>query len=195
MGVRRAALGIIRTILDYNLKIDLSKLIKKTLELLPVQKDCADEIKEFIVQRLIIFLNDNYKKNVLESCAASSDPLTDLNDYVERVKVVSTLDNEALLESANRVIRILKEENNNPVNPNLFKEPAEKNLFEKISTLKDNVDYKTYLEEIVSINPAVEKFFEDVLVMDKDEKVKENRLALLTMLKKRYEHLTDFSKL
>ena len=195
LGVRRAALGIIRTILDYNLKIDLSKLIKKTLELLPVQKDCSDEIEEFIVQRLIIFLNDKYKKNVLESCAASSDPLTDLNDYVERVKVVSTLDNEALLESANRVIRILKEENNNPVNPNLFKEPAEKNLFEKISTLKDNVDYKTYLEEIVSINPAVEKFFEDVLVMDKDEKVKENRLALLTMLKKRYEHLTDFSKL
>ena len=195
LGVRRAALGIIRTILDYNLKIDLTKLIRKTLELLPVQKDCANEIEEFIVQRLIIFLNDKYKKNVLESCAASSNPLTDLNDYVERVKVVSTLDNEALLESANRVIRILKEENNNPVNQTLFKEAAEKNLFEKIKTLDENVDYKTYLEQIISINPAVEKFFADVLVMDKDEKVKENRLALLTMLKKCYEHLTDFSKL
>ena len=177
------------------MQIDLTKLIRKTLELLPVQKDCADEIEEFIVQRLIIFLNDKYKKNVLESCAASSNPLTDLNDYVERVKVVSTLDNEALLESANRVIRILKEENNNPVNPTLFKEAAEKNLFEKIKTLDENVDYKTYLEQIISINPAVEKFFADVLVMDKDEKVKENRLALLTMLKKCYEHLTDFSKL
>ena len=61
--------------------------------------------------------------------------------------------------------------------------------------LKDNVDYKTYLDEIIAINPAVEKFFEDVLVMDKDEQVKENRIALLTLLKKKYEKLTDFSKL
>ena len=195
LGVRRAALGIIRTILDYDLKINLTKLINKTLALLPVQKDCAEEIREFIIQRLIIFLSDKYKRNVLESCASSSDPLVNLTDYMERVKVVSTLDNEALLESANRVIRILKEDNNNPVNPNLFVEAAEKNLFEKIKTLDENVDYKTYLEQIISINPAVEKFFADVLVMDKDEKVKENRLALLTVLKKRYEHLTDFSKL
>ncbi len=195
LGVRRAALGIIRTILDYKLKIDLSKLIKKTLELLPVQKDCADEINEFIIQRLIIFLSDKYKKNVLEACASSSNPLKDLNDYVERVKVVSTLNNEALLESANRVIRILKDESSISVNPALFKENAEKNLFEKINMLKDNVDYKTYLDEIIAINPAVEKFFEDVLVMDKDEQVKENRIALLTLLKKKYEKLTDFSKL
>ena len=195
LGVRRAALGIIRTILDYKLKIDLSKLIKKTLELLPVQKDCADEINEFIVQRLIIFLNDKYKKNVLEACASSSNPLIDLNDYIERVKVVSTLNNEALLESTNRVIRILKDESSISVNPALIKENAEKNLIKKINMLKDNVDYKTYLDEIIAINPAVEKFFEDVLVMDKDEKVKENRLALLTLLKKKYEKLTDFSKL
>ena len=195
LGVRRAALGIIRTILDYNLKIDLTKLINKTLELLPVQKDCADEINEFIIQRLIIFLSDKYKKNVLEACASSSNPLKDLNDYIERVKVVSTLNNEALLESTNRVIRILKDESSISVNPALFKENAEKNLFEKINMLKDNVDYKTYLDEIIAINPAVEKFFEDVLVMDKDEKVKENRLALLTLLKKKYEKLTDFSKL
>ncbi len=195
LGVRRAALGIIRTILDYNLKIDLTKLINKTLELLPVQKDCADEINEFIIQRLIIFLSDKYKKNVLEACASSSNPLIDLNDYIERVKVVSTLNNEALLESTNRVIRILKDESSISVNPALFKENAEKNLFEKINMLKDNVDYKTYLDEIIAINPAVEKFFEDVLVMDKDEQVKENRIALLTLLKKKYEKLTDFSKL
>lgn len=195
LGVRRAALGIIRTILDYDLKIDLAKLVKYTLELLPVQKDCAAEVEEFIIQRLIIFLNESYKKNVLEACASSSNPLKDLTDYVERLKVVSTLDNAALLESANRVFRILKEEYLNPVNPALFKENAENDLFEKIKSLNENVDYKSYLQQIISINPTVEKFFEDVLVMDKDEKIKENRLALLTLLKKKYERLTDFSKL
>ena len=195
LGVRRAALGIIRTVLDYGLKIDLSALVRKSLALLPVQKDCASEVEEFIVQRLIILLNDTYAKNVLEACAASSDPLKDLNDYIERVKVVTTVDNPSLLESANRVLRILKTDSIGSVNPALFKENAENTLFEKIRSIDENTDYKTYLNEIILINPAVEKFFEDVLVMDKDEKVKENRLALLTLLKKKYERLTDFSKL
>ena len=68
-------------------------------------------------------------------------------------------------------------------------------MYNCINAINENVDYQTYLEEIIAVNPAVEKFFEDVLVMDKDEKIKENRLALLTLLKKKYEHLTDFSQL
>ena len=48
---------------------------------------------------------------------------------------------------------------------------------------------------IEEINPSVEKFFNDVLVMDKCENVKENRLALLTLLKLKYNHIADFSKL
>jgi glycyl-tRNA synthetase beta chain len=44
------------------------------------------------------------------------------------------------------------------------------------------------------LNPTVSKFFDDVLVMDKDENVKKNRIALLTLLKSKYDYLTDFSK-
>ena len=196
LGVRRAALGIIRTILDHNLKINLTNLIQESIRLLPVQKDCAQEINEFIIQRLIIFLNETYKKNVLEACASSSNPLNDLNDYVKRVEVVSKLDNNnALLESANRVIRIIKDTTTKDVTPALFKEDAEKVLFEKINSIEFNGNYDKYLDDIITINPAVEKFFEDVLVMDKDEKVKENRIALLSILKSKYEKLTDFSKI
>ncbi len=196
LGVRRAALGIIRTILDHKLKINLTDLIDTSLSLLPVKKDCAEEINEFIIQRLIIFLNETYKKNILEACASSSNPLNDLNDYVKRVEVVSKLDNNnALLESANRVIRIIKDTTNKEINTALFKENAEKNLFEKINSVEFSGDYDKYLNDIVAINPAVEKFFEDVLVMDKDEKVKENRISLLSLLKSKYEKLTDFSKI
>ncbi len=60
--------------------------------------------------------------------------------------------------------------------------------------MNDNVDYKTYLTELENLNPYVTKFFDDVLVMDKDENVKKNRLALLTLLRKKYDYLTDFSK-
>ncbi len=195
LGVRRACLGIIRTILTNNLKLNLSKLIKETLALLPVQKDCADEINEFLVQRLIIFLSDNYKKNALEACASNKNPLEDLPDYLERVKVVQNLDNPPLLESANRVIRILKEACSSTVNPSLFKEDAESMLYAKVREIPAAVDYKAYLEQLLAVNPYVEKFFVDVLVNDKDEKIKENRQALLSLLKSKYEALTDFSKL
>lgn len=221
LGVRRAALGIIRTILDNNLKINVADLIKKDMLLLPVSIEtsenknalqkladsvkknvarlvpaqCPQEINDFFVQRLIIFLGDKYNKNVLEACASNKNPMENLADYIERVKVVSTLNNPDLLECANRVIRILKEDAKYPVNKDLFKEASEGMLYREIQNVEDNADYATYLDQLILINPAVAKFFEDVLVMDKDEKVKENRLALLTMLKKKYERLTDFSKL
>ena len=195
LGVRRAALGVMRTVLDAGLKINIKKYIDKAVKLLPVQKDCADEVNEFFVQRLIIMLSDTYKKNVLEACAAVKNPLCDLNDYVERAKIVSTLNSEQMLECANRVIRILKEENSTPVDAKLFKEPAEGMLFEAINSVNENFKYGAYLEALEAINPVVEKFFEDVLVMDKDENVKKNRQSLLTLLKHKYEVLADFSKL
>ncbi len=217
LGVRRAALGIIRTILANNLNIDLTKLIDETLLNLPVQfeggsivdrfkkaaGDCAgrmsgkvsDEINEFIIQRLIIFLSDKYDKNVLDACAANKNPLVNLSDFVERVKVISTLNSPSLLESANRVARLLKEPVTVPVNKNLFTLPAENMLLEQINTVDSKDDYSKYLKQLEEINPSVEKFFNDVLVMDKDEKVKLNRLALLTLLKKKYDYICDFTRL
>ena len=67
-------------------------------------------------------------------------------------------------------------------------------MYTAIKTVSETNDYKTYLKELETLNPVVTKFFDDVLVMDKDENVKKNRLSLLTLLKKKYEHLTDFSK-
>ena len=126
-------------------------------------------------------MSDKYPKNVLEACAANANPLVDLTDYVKRVEVVSKLNSPAMLESANRVLRILKEDSKKQVNKNLFREPAEAMLLEQINTLTDDMDYEAYLKQLEEINPSVEKFFNDVLVMDKDENVKENRLALLTL--------------
>ena len=217
LGVRRAALGIIKTIISSGLKIDLNDLIIKTLLLLPINTgdgniidkvknfagSSADrisgkvlsEVTEFIVQRMIIFLGDKYSKEVLEACASNRNPLTDILDYLKRVEIVSNLDNPQLNENANRVLRILKEDSKKSVDKELFKLPAENMLLEQIQSVNFDGDYQKYLESLININPSVTKFFEDVLVMDNDEKIKENRLALLTILKKKYENLTDFSKL
>lgn len=194
LGVRRAALGVIKTILDGELKIDVDKYIKEALKLLPVQRDCADEVNEFFVQRMIIFLAEKYNKNVLEACS-KKNPLKDIADYVQRVQVVSEINSPQLNENANRVIRILKDSTGENVNEKYFVEPIEKILYNAINNIDENVNYNKYLEELESLNSTVSKFFEDVLVMDKDENVKSNRIALLSLLKGKYEHLTDFSKI
>lgn len=194
LGVRRAALGVIKTILDANLKINIDKYIKESLKLLPVQKDCETEVNEFFVQRMIILLSDKYNKNILEACSMKN-PLTDISDYVERVEIVSNLNSAQLVENANRVTRILKDTKASNVNEKYFVEQIEKTLYNKITEIKENVDYKTYLTELEELNPTVTNFFEEVLVMDKDENIKNNRIALLTLLRKKYEHLTDFSKI
>ena len=194
LGVRRAALGVIKTILDGELKIDVDKYIKEALKLLPVQRDCANEVNEFFVQRMIIFLADKYNKNVLEACS-KKNPLKDIADYVQRVQVVSEMNSPQLNENANRVIRILKDSTGENVNEKYFVEPIEKILYNAVNNIDENVNYNKYLEELESLNSTVSKFFEDVLVMDKDENVKNNRIALLSLLKGKYEHLTDFSKI
>ncbi len=194
LGVRRAALGVIRTVLDAGLKIDIDKYIKEALKLLPVQKDCASEVNEFFVQRMIILLNEKYNKSVLEACAVKN-PLHDINDYVKRVQIVKDLNSAQLLENANRVIRILKDSSSVDVNEALFVENAEKDLYNAVKGISETNDYRLYLAELEKLNPVVEKFFDDVLVMDKDDKIKQNRIALLTLLRNRYDYLADFSKI
>jgi len=194
LGVRRAALGIIKTILEHKLVINLSNLISESVKLLPVETNCEKDVEEFFIQRLIIFLANNYKKEVLEACS-NNNPCENLCDYVERVKVVSEIKDEKLVENANRVLRILKEDVTSTVSSPLFVLDAEKDLYKAVSEINFNKNYEEYLNKLVSINPVVTKFFEDVLVMDKDEKVKNNRLALLNELKNKYIMLADFSKI
>ena len=230
LGVRRAALGVIKTILDGDLKLDIDKYIKLAISGLPVQKDCYEDVKEFFIQRLIIFLGEKFNKNILEACA-NRNPLCDIADYVKRVEVVSKFkpdmiiahnegitlvdikqnknvipsrpvkqdlsDNEKqLIENANRVIRILKDSSvSGEVYEKYLLEEIEKVLYNEIKSVSATSDYKMYLESLEKLNPTVTKFFEDVLVMDKDENIKNNRISLLTILKDKYAYLTDFSKL
>ncbi len=194
LGVRRAALGIVKTILEHNLNIDIENLTLKTLELLPVKKDgCYEDVIEFITQRLIIYLSEYYPKNILEACAVTS-PLKDLCGYKKRVEAVKTINNPMLIENANRVIKILKDNSASNINPALFNTSAEKDLYNAIKDI-DTSDYTAYIKYLESLNPYITKFFDDVLVMDKDEAVKNNRIALLTKLKCGYFKLADFSKL
>lgn len=194
LGVRRAALGIIKTIIENNLELNLSELIKLTLDLLPVDVDCQADIEEFIIQRLIIFLSDNYRKDILEACLIEN-PLDKLSDYIKRVQALTEFNSPMTVENANRVIRILKDSSFETVDENLFQYEEEKNLYNAVKSIKQSNNYSDYLSELTGLNSKIDAFFEKVLVMDKDEKIKNNRIGLLTMLKNNYEVIANFTKI
>ena len=131
---------------------------------------------------------------MLEACAVKN-PLLNVADYAKRVEIVENLNAPQLVENANRVIRILKDNRVDNIDEKYFVEVAEKDLYAEVKKVAETENYEQYLTELQNLNPYVTKFFDDVLVMDKDENVKNNRLALLTLLKNKYDYLTDFSKL
>ena len=194
LGVRRAALGIIKTIIENNLNINISELIKSALELLPVQADCQKDVEEFFIQRLVIFLGETYKKEVLES-GLIKNPLDDLADYISRINIIANLDSPMTIENANRIIRILKDSSFDKVDEGLFVDDAEKRLYECVKEVSFTNDYENYIKQLIGLNAQIDNFFEKVLVMDKDENIKNNRIALLTILKNYYEKIADFSVL
>ena len=194
LGVRRAALGIIKTIIENNLEINLSELIKSTLEYLPVDVDCQAEVEEFIIQRLTIFLADTYKKDVLEACLIGN-PLEKLSDYMKRVQAVTAFDSPMTIENANRVIRILKDSSFDIIDEDLFQFDEERNLYAAVKSITETDDYSNYLNQLIGLNSKVDAFFDKVLVMDKDENIKNNRIGLLTLLKGHYNLVADFTKI
>ena len=194
LGVRRAALGIIKTVIEKNLSINISKLIKLSVSLLPIKSDCEIQCENFIIKRLIIYLSEKYPKEVLESCLIHN-PLENLCDYVKRVDALSNFDNPITVENANRVLRILKDNSFGAIDERLFQYEEEKSLYSAAKLIKYSDDYTDYLRQLNGLNSKISDFFEKVLVMDENENIKDNRIAVLTFLKSCYELIADFSRL
>lgn len=205
LGVRRATLGILKTVLNKDLKINLTQLLKQTIELLPVQIEDKNKlfetVKSFMEQRLIILLSDKYKHDILEACISGKDVLSDLKDLTVRLDIVSDIVNKETYsqfhESINRIIRLIKTENDfTAVKEDLFVIQAEKDLYNAAKNINENtLNYNQLEEKLVKIIPFITEFFDKVLVMDKDENIKQNRLNLLYSIKQKFAKLADFSKI
>ena len=205
LGVRRATLGIIKTVIQKSLDIDLQELIKKSIELMPVEiadkNALYSDVKMFFEQRLNIYYTEKYRHDVVDACISGENVLSDLKDFADRVEFVSEKIQSAefakLNEAANRVIRIVKDYKSEqlPVDT-LFNCPQEKQLWTCTSSIDiEKLNYKEIYEQLSKIISTIDEFFEKVLVMDKDEKVKQNRLNLLYILKRKFDKIVDFSKL
>lgn len=202
LGVRRAVLGILKTVIANNLNINISELIKLAVSLLPKKADneaaVIADIKDFFTQRLIILYSNEYSHDVLEACVSGRDVLADLGAFVGRLELVNKMiksnNYSKFHEAANRIIRITKDSEIAEIDETLFVEEAEKALYEAFLTLKSE-NSEILFGELMAITDKIEKFFDDVLVMDKDERVKRNRLNLLGQIKNKFEMISDFSKI
>lgn len=205
LGVRRATLGILKTILQKDLNVNLTDLIKKSIELLPVKAEdetkLYNNVREFFEQRLIVFLSDKYKHDVLEACISEKDVLSDLKDLIKRLNVVSDIIKKdgygQFHEAINRIIRIIKNEKLfASVNSNLFNTNSELELWNKTAAIKETeLSYEKLEKALIELIPYISDFFDKVLVMDKDEEIKQNRINLLNSVKQKFSVIADFGKI
>lgn len=197
LGVRRAVLGILKTVLNNSLTLDLTAVISKASQL--VDADVAKDMENFFISRLITMLSETYRSDILEACA-SLNPLKNLADYIARVEAtdrfVKKVEFAKLYEGINRIIRITKDVPLKPVDEKLLTIQQEKELYNFVTNIKtEPAKYDILLTDLLMSVPYIQNFFDNVLVMDKEEQIKENRLALLNSVKAKFEQICDFSKI
>ena len=196
LGVRRATFGIISTIEDKRLKINIEKLIEKSIALLPIKVENPDKLKndvsEFFKERLYQkHKTQNIDEDVLQAVLNTDWCLTNLKDFSSKLETALKLKEEKyrkFVEQAKRVYNILKDYSlNAKPDESKFVADEEKTLYEKVSSANNS------LEDLSLLTPFIVNFFDKILVME--EGYKDNRLALLNELKKKLDIICNFSKI
>jgi len=210
-ALRRAALGVLRILIEGKMNLDLGKLVDAALNNyteLTLSEDLKDNLVAFIVERLrSYFVDQGIPVDVFAAVAARkpSHPF----DFARRMQAVDQfrqLPEAASLAAANkRIQNILKQVDEtlpNKVDESLFSEDAEWNLAAKLVGLGPRVkdllgqgNYNDALALLAGLRDAVDDFFDSVKVMDDDDTVRRNRLALLNNISHLFLSTADISQL
>ena len=210
-ALRRATLGILRTIIERELDLDLVKMIDAAAALLADKVD-ANAVKEdvfaFMLERLrAYYLDRGILIDVFDAVSALQPgrPL----DFDKRIKAVSTFralpEAESLAAANKRVGNILKKTDSGGaamINAGLFEVQEEETLYNQLEQLKsqtdplfDAGDYETALCNLSSLREPVDDFFDHVMVMVDDENLRNNRIALLSKMNALFMRAADLSRL
>ncbi len=211
-ALRRAALGVLRLIVEKGFDLDLRELLQKAQAQYPqfaAQTALTDNVLDYMIERFRArFEDENIAAEVFMAVSAKklSQPL-DINQRVQAVFRFSQLPEAQALAAANkRVSNILAKQGDQPidgtVNSQLLAEAAEKELALQVASLQDKVGplfaarkYRDGLEQLASLRGAVDAFFDNVMVMADDIAVRNNRLALLLQLRNLFLEVADISLL
>ncbi len=218
-GLRRAALGVVKIILGRKLPVSLSAAISAASKALASnppkihsKPDTEKQVLDFIIDRARFVMRERLGfayDEVNAVLAAESDDLVDAARRLEALKAIRRTKNfEPLAVSFKRIRKILEKagapENwrQPSVDAQIFVEDAERELHRAAtataklaSSDKRSGKYREALQAISDMRPAVDRFFDDVLVMAEDERVRKNRLTLLSELLREFSTIADFSEL
>lgn len=208
-ALRRQGLGILQILLTKKIHISLIGLIENALSLLKDKakkiEDAKKDALDFISQRMDNLLtSEGYRYDIVDAVLTAK--FDDPYDCFLRIQALNKLKDEPYFEplmiSFKRVINIVPKDFKGAVDEKILKEPAEKELFKAYKALKDDVSplikaykYEEALKRISGLKKEVDAFFDKVLVMDKDEGVKGNRLSLLKEIGLLFNIIADFSKI
>lgn len=213
-GLRRAALGVVRILVECSIDLELPALIDDAVQLQPKGKLAAEGLREellaFFTERLRRYFLDReagLDTETFEAVRARAPAsLVDFELRLQAVQAFLGLDEAQSLAAANkRIANILKQaglEQAGSVNPKRFKDDAETALYDALSAARENVApmiaarrYTEALSRLAALREPVDRFFDDVMVMADDSALKENRLALLSELRALFLDIADISRL
>jgi len=203
-GLRRAAIGIVQPLIEHDAYSDLAEAVKRSAKTQPidVSEEVQKQILDFLAGRLKVVLNDaGYKYDVVDAVLAeqSASPAASARAVKQLQAWVGREDWSTILPGYARCVRILKTVDDRPqtVDESGFVETEEKNLYAAIQSTvhrpPSTVD--EFLEIVVKLIPPINAFFDKVLVMAEDEKIRQNRLALVGQIADLSRGIADLSRL
>ncbi len=211
-ALRRAAIGVIRIFIEKSIDLPLTPLLEKARDhyskKLPNKKS-VKQAEHFILERLKAwYYEQGYSKGLFAAVSASGPAtLHDFNLRMQALKAFSETPASQSLAAANkRVANILKKQAKKSkdlkVDSKLFEEEAEKDLHKAIKNVTKSVktfikdaDYASALAELSALEPIVDGFFENVMILCDDKKTQKNRIALITSLHELFCKIADIALL
>jgi len=213
-GLRRAALGVVRILIERGIDVDLKAMIERAVGQQPDGKVPANELCSdlyaFITDRLRRYFLDRDAGLVTETFEAvmvrQPASLVDFDRRLAAVQTFARLDQAESLAAANKRIANILRKAGDPeglaVTAKLLEQDAEQalnsaleNSREKVGPMLEQRRYAEILNELADLRDPVDRFFDDVMVMAEDEAVRNNRLALLSELRALFLDVADISRL
>jgi len=202
---RRAALGLVGNLIHWKLDFDLRPTLEAAAENLPIEAspESQAECLNFIIERLRnVLLDQEFRYDIVDAAVTAQgyNPAKAAQAAQELMAWITRDDWGTILPAYSRCVRITRSlEEEFETNPTIFVEPSTKNLFaalEKAETMERTPgSVNSFLNAFIPMIPAIDQFFEDVLVMDDDQAVRENRLSLLQRIAALANGVADMSKL
>ncbi|MBN2118612.1 MAG: glycine--tRNA ligase subunit beta [Anaerolineales bacterium] len=204
-GLRRAALGVVQPLIEHGISFDLREAVRKAAKLQPIEvkEEVQAQVLEFITGRLSVVLKElDYRYDVVDAVLAeqSDDPARAVDAVRQLQKWVEREDWQTILPGYARCVRITRDQKQTyKVNAKKFVEKQEEALYkalekaEAVSRAEGSVD--DFLNSFVPMIPAINDFFDKVLVMAEEKAIRENRLGLLQRIAGLAHGVADLSRL